>query len=270
MVRYGRRNLRAYRPRTYRRARRYRLPPRIRRRRRISSRYSNILARLYKRPRNRFRKIRRRRAILSAKMLARTKGVLRWITTYNAFFETLYRGGDLQQDIVPSDDGLYTTIRVLTRTCWAAARYVYKFRKHFRVFPKLYEINKPDGADAHRLRNFLSDVPASLATAKEFYTIVRLMKKPNPRSDDWKNMMNAHQSAGSLAVLVTAAALSSTKLENLMSNLFPNQTTKILGLIIVSQLMMLRLMTFQYNIIKLTGMIKRIPAYIGVNELEID
>ena len=88
--------------------------------------------------------------------------------------------------------------------------------------------------------------------------------------NDWKNMMNAHQSAGSLAVLVTAAALSSTKLENLMSNLFPNETTKILGLIIVSQLMMLRLMTFQYNIIKLTGMIKRIPAYIGVNELEID
>ena len=261
MVRYGRRNLRAYRPRTYRRARRYRLPPRIRRRRRISSRYSNILARLYKRPRNRFRKIRRRRAILSAKMLARTKGILRWINTYRAFFDTLYGGGNVPEDGVPSDDGLYTTIRVLTRTCWAAARYVYKFRKHFRVFPKLYEINKPQANNAHRLRNELSDVPASLATAKEFYTIVRLMKKPNPRSEDWRNMMNAHQSAGSLAVLVTAAALSSTKLENLMNNLFPNETTKILGLIIISQLLMLRLMTMQYNIVKLTGMINRFPHF---------
>ena len=73
--------------------------------------------------------------------------------------------------------------------------------------------------------------------------------------------MNAHQSAGSLAVLVTAAALSSTKLENLMSNLFPNETTKILGLIVVSQLLMLRLMTMQYNIIKLTGMVNRIPVF---------
>ena len=72
-------------------------------------------------------------------------------------------------------------------------------------------------------------------------------------------MMNAHQSAGSLTVLITAASLSSTKLENLMSNLFPNETTKILGLIIISQLLMLRLMTLQYNIVKLTGMINRIP-----------
>ena len=258
MVRYGRRNLRAYRPRTYRRARRYRLPPRLRRRRRITSRYSNILARLYKRPRKRFNKIRRRRAILSAKMLARTKGVLRWINQSFAFFDALYLDRDVPADGVPSDDGLYTAIRVLTRTCWAAARYVYKFRKHFRVFPKLYEINKPGG---HRLANNLSDMPASLATAKEFYTIVRLMKKPNPRSEDWKNMMNAHQSAGSLTVLVTAAALSSTKLENLMSNLFPNETTRILGLIVVSQLVMLRLMTINYNIIKLTGMINRFPVF---------
>ena len=74
-------------------------------------------------------------------------------------------------------------------------------------------------------------------------------------------MMNAHQSAGSLTVLVTAAALSSTKLENLMSNLFPNETTKILGLIIVSQLLMLRLVTINYNIIKLTGMINRFPVF---------
>ena len=217
---------------------------------------------MYKRPRNRFRKIRRRRAILSAKMLARTKGILRWINTYQVFFNTLYLGRDVPANGVPSDDGLYTSIRVLTRTCWAAARYIYKFRKHFRVFPKLYEVNKPqqDVLD-HRLRNELSDIPASLATAKEFYTIVRLMKKPNPRSEDWRNMMNAHQSAGSLAVLVTAAALSSTKLENLMSNLFPNETTKILGLIVVSQLLMLRLMTMQYNIIKLTGMVNRIPVF---------
>ena len=259
MVRYGRRNLRAYRPRTYRRARRYRLPPRLRRRRRIASRYSNILARMYKRPRRRFNKIRRRRAILSAKMLARTKGVLRWINQYYNFFNELYLGRGVPENGVPSDDGLYTAIRVLTRTCWAAARYVYKFRKHFRVFPKLYEINKPNAG--HRLANNLSDMPASLATAKEFYTIVRLMKKPNPRSEDWKNMMNAHQSAGSLTVLVTAAALSSTKLENLMSNLFPNETTKILGLIIVSQLLMLRLVTINYNIIKLTGMINRFPVF---------
>lgn len=74
-------------------------------------------------------------------------------------------------------------------------------------------------------------------------------------------MMNAHQSAGSLTVLVTAAALSSTKLENLMSNLFPNETTKILGLIVVSQLVMLRLVTINYNIIKLTGMINRFPVF---------
>ena len=203
-------------------------------------------------------------------MLARTKGVLRWINTYQAFFDTLYRGGNVPENGVPSDDGLYTTIRVLTRTCWAAARYIYKFRKHFRVFPKLYEVNKPQGNNAHRLRNELSDVPASLATAKEFYTIVRLMKKPNPRSTDWRDMMNAHQSAGSLTVLITAAALSSTKLENLMSNLFPNQTTQILGLIIISQLLMLRLMTIQYNIVKLTGLIKRIPQFAPEEDLAID
>ena len=81
--------------------------------------------------------------------------------------------------------------------------------------------------------------------------------------------MTAHQSAGSLAVLVTASALSSTKLDNLMNNLFPNETTKILGLIIVSQLLMLRLMTMQYNIVKLTGMLNRFPHF-NEDVMEID
>ena len=268
MVRYGRRTIRAYRPRAYRRARRYRLPPRIRRRRRAFGRYPKLLSRVYRRPRSRLKKIRRRRAILSSQMLSRTKGVLRWIKQYYAFFRALYRGEHMPDQGIPSDDGLYTAIRQLTKTCWAAARYVYKFRKHFRVLPKLYEINKPDNEAAHRLRNELTDVPASLATAKEFYTLVRLMRKPNPRSDDWKTLMERHQSAGSLTVLITAAALSSTKLENLMSNLFPDTTTQTLGLFVISQLTMIKLMTNQYNIIKLTGMINRFPDFEANMEVE--
>ena len=251
-----------YGPRRYRGTRRRKVPIRIRRRGRFPRRYRRIFPRKIRRARKYLRRVRRRRTILSAKMLARTKGVLRWISSYSDFFKTLYNNDALPAAGIPTDDGLYTAIRVLTKTCWAAARYVYKFRRHFRVFPKLYEINKPIQNDAHRLSVSLEDKPTSLAVAREFYTLVKLMKKPNPAGDDWKKVMENHQSAGSLTVVITAAALSSTKLENLMSNLFPQNETKILGLIVVSQLIMLKLLTENYNIIKLTGMIKRFPAFL--------
>ena len=261
MVQYGRRrNYRAFRPRPYRRARRYNWAPRIRGRRRLYGRYANFRRKTYRNRRARFKKIRRGRSIITSKMLARTKGTLTWIKGYPAFFTPLYNGQDADPQHFPSEDGLYTAIRILTKTCWAAARYIYKYRRKFRVFPKLYEINRPQ-QDRGRIRHELSEIPASLSVSKEFYTITRLMRKPNPRSEDWRNMMNAHQNYFSLAILITASAITTTKLENLLHNLFPNRYVIILGYIVLCQLEMIKTMTQEYNITKLTGMLRRMPEY---------
>ena len=73
--------------------------------------------------------------------------------------------------------------------------------------------------------------------------------------------MNAHQNYFSLAILITASAITTTKLENLLHNLFPNRYVIILGYIVLCQLEMIKTMTQEYNITKLTGMLRRMPEY---------
>ena len=107
--------------------------------------------------------------------------------------------------------------------------------------------------------NKLPALPASIANSREFYNLVRQLKKPNPNGNDWKTIMETHQTSGSFTVAITAAGLNTTKLENILNNLFSKSEQKTLAKIIVSQLLMLYKMTQWYNIVQLSGIIHRIP-----------
>ena len=203
-----------------------------------------------------FKRYRRSGKIITEKNKQNTRGILRWIKDNKTFFDSITADNarEPEANTAPSQDALYTAIRYLTKTCWAAARYIYKYRRRFRVFPKLYEMNKNNNT----ILNSINNIPPSLAIAKEFYELLRLMKKQNPRSEDWKTIMTLHQTVGSFAVAVTASAIKTPKLENLIETLFSDKPLKTLGLIVASQLIMLRIMITAYNIVPLQSTYQRI------------
>ena len=123
-------------------------------------------------------------------------------------------------------------------------------------------MNKPVVNGEDRIRDKIENLPATISVTKEFYTIIRLLKRPNPRSNDWKNIMQAHQSGASLAVIITASGIKGTKLENFIENLFDERIDARLGLIVLGQLKILTTMIRNYNIVALSGIQRRIPAYV--------
>lgn len=202
-----------------------------------------------------FKRYRRMRRIITEKNKQNTRGILRWISENRAFFATaMQQNAREPEGDTPTQDALYTAIRYLTRTCWAAARYIYKYRRKFRVFPKLYAMNKDNNA----IENSINNIPPSIATSKEFYELLRLMKKQNPRSEDWKAVMTRHETAGSLAVAVTASSIKTPKLESLIETLFHDKPRRTLALIIIGQLVMLKVMIASYNIVPLQSTYQRI------------
>ena len=179
---------------------------------------------------------------------------------YDGFFKKIWSKEDNNWDQInrPSNDGLYTAIKILTRLAWHCARYIYRYQHKFRVFPKLYENNKPNPTDAEKTRHDINKLPAGLSTAKEFYTIIKLMRKPNPQGTDWRKIMHAHQSMASIAILVTASGLGNAKLQLFMEGLFDDVNRK-LGMVVMGQLDAIKKMTNEYNIIATAGIVKKFP-----------
>lgn len=119
------------------------------------------------------------------------------------------------------------------------------------------------GADANqRVRNRIENLPASISVAREFNTIIRLLKRPNPRSSDWKNLMEAHQNGATLAIIITASGIKGSNLETFIENLFDEDIPGRLGLVILGQLRILDTMVQNYNIVALSGIRRLIPAMI--------
>lgn len=222
-------------------------------RRSISSRKRSKLLKRY----------RKRGKLFPQTVIENTRGILRWMQGYMLYFQTIWNAKPNQQinwkEIPrPTNDGLYTAIKILTRLAWHCARYIYKYQKRFRVFPKLYENNKPNPEQKDQTRKEISNLPAGVAVAKEFYTVIRLMRKPNPQSTDWNAIMKAHQSMASIAILVTASALGSAKLELFMEALF-DDTNIHLGEIVLGQLDAIKKMVNEYNIIPAAGIVNKFP-----------
>lgn len=212
------------------------------------------------------KRYRKRGKLFPQTVIENTRGILRWMQGYELFFRTLWTAQPNQQINwstipKPTKDGLYTAIKTLTRLAWHCARYIYIHQKRFRVFPKLYENNKPNPEQKDKTRKDISNLPAGIAVAKEFYTIIRLMRKPNPQSSDWNTIMNAHQSMASLAILITASALGSAKLELFMEALFKDADLK-LGEVVLGQLDAIKTMTSEYSIIPATGIVNKISILI--------
>ena len=209
------------------------------------------------------KRYRKRGKLFPQTVIENTRGILRWMQGYMLYFQTIWNAKPNQQinwaEIPsPTNDGLYTAIKILTRLAWHCARYIYKYQKRFRVFPKLYENNKPNPEQKDKTRKDISNLPAGVAVAKEFYTVIRLMRKPNPQSTDWNKIMENHQSMASLAILVTASALGSAKLELFMEALFDN-TNIHLGEIVLGQLDAIKKMVNEYNIIPAAGIVNKFP-----------
>lgn len=206
---------------------------------RFANRVSKVLRRRY-----------RRRKIFKTGDLAKYKGVQAWASAQTELSKGKPNSGT---DKDTWYNTVLTNIKIMEGLLWKEAKFVYIYRQHKRILPKLYHIASAS-RDTLNKEMTLDETTIPNENWKELKMIVRLTRHFNPQNTQWKEVMSKQKNSIQLATIFTVGRIGIQRMDNFLRSMYETNYMEVAGNILKSIISITEKIAQEFNIIPIISL----------------